>query len=87
MAIGRRAGDRLHADRAIGAGPVLDHDRLRPGLAKLLRQGAGDDVARATGLIGRDDRNAVRNPVRPRIYLFRAVFINMALAASSSATR
>src|SRR5262249_33578968 len=59
VAISRRAGDRLHADRAIGAGPVLHDDRLRPGFAELLRQRAGDDVARAAGLVGRDDRHTV----------------------------
>jgi hypothetical protein len=39
---------------------IHSNGRLRPGLAELLRQRAGNDVARAAGLVGRNDRHAMR---------------------------
>jgi hypothetical protein len=49
------AGDRLVAEGAGGAGPVLDHDRLAELFLQRLRDDAADDVGAAAGSERHDD--------------------------------
>ena len=49
VAVGRRLGDHLTRDIAVGAGTVLDHHRLAEPHGQRLRQQAGNDVGRAAG--------------------------------------
>ena len=55
VAVGRRLRGRLGADQRVGAGPVLDQDRLAPVLAHLLADDARHDVARAARRERHDD--------------------------------
>ena len=61
MTVGRRLGDELRADRARGAGAVLDHDRLAQGLVQPLAQRARHYVGCAAGGEGHDEAD---RPVR-----------------------
>jgi len=54
VAVGRGLGDRIGADIAARAGPVLDHDLLAEPVAQLLRQDARNDVCAAAGWKGYD---------------------------------
>ncbi len=47
VAVGRRARRGFGADRAAGAGPVVDHDRLGEAFGELLPEGAREEVGRA----------------------------------------
>ena len=47
VAVGGRLFERVDPDDAVGAGPILDDNRLRPGLAQLVRNQARDEVERA----------------------------------------
>ena len=49
VAVGRRLGGGLRADIAAGAGAVLHHDVLAPGLGELLRDDAAERVDGAAG--------------------------------------
>jgi hypothetical protein len=49
VAVGRRLADRADAERAAGAWPVLDHDRLVHLLRNLLEHDAADDVVHGSG--------------------------------------
>ena len=55
VAVRGGARDLLGADHRVGAGPVLDHDRLSPVLAHALRDHAREDVGRAAGRKRHDD--------------------------------
>ena len=55
VAVRGGAGDLLGADHRVGAGPVLDHDRLPPILAHALGDHAREDVGRAAGRERHDD--------------------------------
>jgi hypothetical protein len=50
VAVGRRLGHELGAERAAGAGTVVHDDLLAPGFAQLLRDQAAQDVGRAARL-------------------------------------
>ncbi|MCY1213937.1 hypothetical protein D9M72_257400 [compost metagenome] len=54
IAIGRSLGGHVRADRAAGAGAVVDHDLLAHAGAHLLRDGACQQVSRAAGREGHD---------------------------------
>ena len=49
VAVGIALGDRLGADRAAGAGTVVDHDFLAEHVADLVGDGAADDRGAAAG--------------------------------------
>ena len=55
VAIGRGLGDDLRADVAVGAGLVLDDDRLAPRFRELLADRAREDVRRAARRVRHDD--------------------------------
>src|SRR5258707_14260885 len=55
VAVGHRLGDEVGADVAARAGTVLDHDRLPPGLGKLLGDQAHDDIVRPARSERHDD--------------------------------
>ena len=55
QAVGRRFRHDLRADRGVGAGAVLDHDRLAPVLAHALADEARDDVGRPARRERHDD--------------------------------
>ena len=61
VAVGRRLRDEVGADVAARAGPVVDDNALAPVLARLLRDGAADDVERSAGRKGDDE---LHRPVR-----------------------
>ena len=52
VAVGRGPGDELGADRAVGAGLVLDDHRLLQPLVELLRDDARHGVVAAAGEVG-----------------------------------
>ena len=58
----RLLGDVLGTDRTRRAGPVLDHRRLSPFFAQLVRDQPGRVVVSASGRIGHDDRDRSRGP-------------------------
>ena len=62
VAVGRRLGDRVGADIAAGADPVVDHDLLAQPGPQPLRQDARDDVGAAAG---RERHDQPDRPVRP----------------------
>ncbi len=55
VAIGRRVHDLLDANRAAGAGPVLDDDGLTDGAGHAIEYDTGDDVGNAGGGEGHHD--------------------------------
>ena len=55
IAVGRAGGGRGSADDAVGAGAVLDDDRLGEELGERLGDQAGGDVGGAAGGIGDDN--------------------------------
>jgi hypothetical protein len=55
VAVGRRVGDRLDADVAGAAGPVLDHHALPGVLLVTFSNHAGENVDRAARRERRDD--------------------------------
>src|SRR5690606_18385356 len=55
MAVGRRFRDDGGADRAAGAGAVVDHDLLAPGGDQLRSVHAGEQIGRAARGEGNDD--------------------------------
>ena len=55
IAVGRRLGDALDRDVAAGAGDVLDHHRLAPGLGELVAEQPRGDVRRHAGRKADDD--------------------------------
>ena len=80
VAVRRRVGAGLGADRAFGADPVLDHDRGAERGAHLVAERAHEQVAQPAGPLRRD------RPDRPRRIILRAAAgIASAHAATSSA--
>src|SRR5262249_3563733 len=57
---GRRLGREVRSDRAAGAAPVVDDDRLAELLAEPLRDDAADDVVAAAGREGDDQADPFR---------------------------
>src|SRR3954454_18591726 len=68
MAIGRRALEHVHADRAGGARLIFDDHGLMKAVAQLLPDQARGDVAGATGRIRDDDLNGLGRKVLRRSY-------------------
>lgn len=55
VAIGRRPRDDLGTNGAVGAGAVLDHHRLAPTVAQLLRKQPRKNIGAAPGGVRHDD--------------------------------
>src|SRR5262249_43989702 len=67
VAVGRRVGDHVGAERGAGARAVVDDHRLAKAFRKFLRHRAPDAVESAAGRVGNDERDAARRIVlRPR---------------------
>ena len=62
MAVRLGFGHDIGPQRATCAGLVVDHDRLPPGLAQRLGDGAGQDVRGATGGKWHNDFDSLRRP-------------------------
>ena len=61
-----RAGERVDGDDAVGAGLVLDHDRLAPALGEMVAEQPRRDVLRASGPEADDEAH---RPLRPDLCL------------------
>src|SRR5262249_3304431 len=66
LAVGWQLGELCRGDRAIGAGAVLDDDRLTPNLFKLAAEVTRDDIGRSAG------RETYEEAHRPRRIGLRA---------------
>ena len=66
VAVGRRLRDRVRADDAAAAGPVLDQERLAELLLKFVGDGAGQDVGRARRRRAGNEADRMVRPVRLR---------------------
>ncbi len=66
VAVGRRLRDHVAGDVAVGAGMVLDHDRLVEKLGEFLSDHARDDVGGAAGRDRHDELDRARGILRER---------------------
>jgi hypothetical protein len=72
VAVGRRLGDHLRGDDRVGAGPVLDDDRLAEIFAQPLPDHAGENVGRPAGRERHHDADRPLGIARRRIGGLRA---------------
>jgi hypothetical protein len=63
VAVGRRARSGFHRHVAVGAGAVVDHDRLAERLAQLRREDARERVGRPAGRVGDQQPDRARRVV------------------------
>jgi hypothetical protein len=66
VAVGRRLGEQLQAERAAGAGPVLDHDLAPQSGAELIRDDTRGAVRRCSRRERNDDLNGSLRWLRMR---------------------
>ena len=60
VAVGRRGGGDLRADKAVCARPVLDHERLAEQRPDLLAELAREEIDAAAGRVRHDDADRAR---------------------------
>ena len=62
VAVGGRLHHQIHADVAVGAGTILDHEGLAEGFAEILGESAREKIDRTSRRAGGDDANRVARP-------------------------